>query len=66
MAYKIIEIEGVDDSYARKLDDAGIHTTDDLLAEVNEKKNICNRIPSVSELERMIKQAGKLDPVLKY
>ncbi|MDE6334529.1 MAG: DUF4332 domain-containing protein [Muribaculaceae bacterium] len=135
MAYKIIEIEGVGDSYARKLEDAGIHTTDDLLAkaatpagridlaektgispklilkwanhadlfrikgvagqfaelleaagvdtvkefrhrvaanlqprlaEVNEKKNICNRVPSVSELERMIEQAGKLDPVLKY
>ena len=32
MAYKIIEIEGVGDSYAKKLEDAGIKTTDDLLA----------------------------------
>lgn len=28
MAYKIIEIEGVGDSYARKLEDAGIKTPD--------------------------------------
>lgn len=32
MAYKIIEIEGIGESYARKLEEAGVKTTDDLLA----------------------------------
>lgn len=129
MAYKIIEIEGVGDSYAKKLEDAGIKTTDDLLAAaatpkgragispklilrwanhadlfrvkgvagqfaelleaagvdtvkefrhrvaanlqpklvgVNEAKNLCNRVPSVSEIERMIEQAKTLEPVITY
>lgn len=135
MAYKIIEIEGVGEAYATKLEAAGIKTTDDLLAkaatpagrkelaeetgispklilkwanhadlfrikgvagqfaelleaagvdtvkefrhrvaanlqpkmvEINEQKNLCNRVPSVSELERMIDQAKELPPVLTY
>lgn len=31
MSYKIIEIEGVGESYARKLEEACVKTTDDLL-----------------------------------
>lgn len=31
MAYKIIEVESIGEAYARKLEDAGIKTTDDLL-----------------------------------
>lgn len=31
MSYKIIEIEGVGESYARKLEESGVKTTDDLL-----------------------------------
>lgn len=38
MAYKIIDIEGVGDSYAGKLESAGIKTTDDLLEKANTKK----------------------------
>lgn len=135
MAYKIIEIEGVGESYAKKLEEAGVKTTEDLLekaaspkgreklaeetgisaklilkwanhadlfrvkgvagqfaelleaagvdtvkefrhrvaanlqpklVEINDKKNLCNRVPSVSELERMIEQAKELHPVLTY
>ena len=135
MAYKIVEIEGVGESYAKKLEAAGIKTTDDLLArcgskkgrdevaettgispklilkwtnhadlfrikgiagqfaelleaagvdtvkefrhrvaanlrpkleEVNEAKNLCNRVPSVSELEKMIEQAKTLEPAVSY
>ncbi len=135
MSYKIIEIEGVGESYARKLEEAGVKTTDDLLkkaatpkgreklaeetgispklilkwanhadlfrvkgvagqfaelleaagvdtvkefrhrvaanlqpklVEINDKKNLCNRVPSVSELERMIEQAKELEPILTY
>ena len=135
MAYKIIEIEGVGETYARTLENAGIKTTDDLLTaaatpkgreklaeetgispklilrwannadlfrikgvagqfaelleasgvdtvkefrhrvaanlqpklvEVNEKRNLCNRVPSVTELERMIEQAKELEPAISY
>ena len=38
MAYKIIEIEGVGDAYAAKLESAGIKTTDDLLEKAKTKK----------------------------
>jgi hypothetical protein len=34
--------------------------------EVNEQKNLCNRVPSVAELEKMIAQAKELEPVLSY
>ncbi len=135
MAYKIIEIEGIGDTYAQKLEAVGIKTTEDLLkacatpagrkkiaeetgissklilkwtnhadlfrikgvagqfaelleaagvdtvkefrhrvaanlhpkmVEVNEAKNLCNRVPSVSELEKMIEQAKELEPVITY
>ncbi len=135
MACKIIEIEGIGDSYARKLEEVGIRTTEELLAkaaspagrvdiaektgispklilkwanhadlfrikgvagqfaelleaagvdtvkelrhrvaanlqarltEVNNEKNLCNRVPSVSEVEGMINQAKELEPVLNY
>ena len=135
MTYKIIDIEGVGDAYAVKLNEAGIKTVDDLLercitpkgrkelaeatgissklilkwanhadlfrikgvagqfaelleasgvdtvkelrhrvaanlhaklVEVNEVKNLCNRVPAESEIQRMIEQAKELDPVISY
>ena len=135
MSYKVEEIEGIGASYASKLEEAGVKTTDDLLAtcakpagrkalaektgisdklilrwtnhadlmrikgvagqfaelleaagvdtvkefrhrvaanlqpklvEVNEARNICNRVPAVSEVERMIAQAKELEPVVSY
>ncbi|MDE6449222.1 MAG: DUF4332 domain-containing protein, partial [Muribaculaceae bacterium] len=36
------------------------------LEEVNVLRNICNRVPSMSEVESMIEQAGELEPVLVY
>ncbi len=38
MAYKIIEVEGIGEAYARKLEDAGIKTTDDLLERAKTSK----------------------------
>ena len=135
MAYKIIEIEGIGEVYAQKLQDAGIKTTEDLLKncaaaagrkalaektgiseklilkwtnhadlfringiagqfaelleaagvdtvkefrhrvaanlqpkleEVNKEKNLCNRVPSVTEIEKMIAQAKELEPLITY
>lgn len=36
------------------------------LIEINDAKNICNRVPSVAELEKMIAQAKELPPVITY
>lgn len=135
MAYKIEEIEGIGGAYARKLEAAGVKTTEDLLdkaaskkgraalaeetgiseklilkwanhadlfrikgvagqfaelleaagvdtvkelrhcvaanlherlVEVNDAKNLCNRLPAVSEIERMIEQAKEIAPVMTY
>ncbi len=135
MAYKIIEIEGFGQTYADKLEAAGIKTTDDLLekcaspkgrekiaeetgistklilkwtnhadlfrirgvagqfaelleaagvdtvkefrhrvaanlypklVETNEAKNLCNRVPSEKEIQKMIDQAKELEPVISY
>lgn len=135
MAYKIIEIEGIGQTYADKLETAGIKTTDDLLekcaspkgrekiaeetgistklilkwtnhadlfrirgvagqfaelleaagvdtvkefrhrvaanlypklVETNEAKNLCNRVPSEKEIQKMIDQAKELEPVISY
>ncbi len=135
MAYKIAEIEGIEDNYAEKLQAVEIKTTEDLLkacatpvgrkkiaeetgisgklilkwtnhadlfrikgvagqfaelleaagvdtvkefrhrvaanlqpkmVEVNDAKNLCNRVPSVSELEKMIEQAKELEPIITY
>lgn len=135
MAYKIEQIEGIGESYAKKLESVGISTTEDLLkacatkagrdkisvesgiseklllkwtnhadlfrikgvagqfaelleaagvdtvkefrhrvaanlqpklVEVNEAKNLCNRVPSVTELQKMIDQAKELEPMITY
>ncbi|MCM1504731.1 MAG: DUF4332 domain-containing protein [Muribaculum sp.] len=135
MAYKIADIEGIGDAYAKKLEEAGVKTTENLLekaatkkgreklaeetgiseklilkwanhadlfrikgvagqfaelleaagvdtvkelrhrvaanlqpklVEVNDLKNLCNRVPSVSELERMIAQAKEMEPAISY
>lgn len=135
MDYKIIDIEGVGDSYAAKLESAGVKTVADLLetgatakgratlseetgisgklilkwvnhadlfrikgagpqfaelleasgvdtvkelrhrnaanlaakmAETNESRHLSGRVPTAAELERMIAEAGELDPVVSY
>lgn len=135
MSYKVIDIEGIGEVYAEKLNAAGIKTTDDLLEkaatkkgreqlseesgiseklilkwanhadlfrikgiagqfaelleaagvdtvkelrhrvpanlqakceEVNQVKNLCNRVPSVAEIEKMVAQAKELEPKLSY
>ena len=135
MGYKIIDVEGIGPVYAEKLQEAGVKTTEDLLAKcaakkgrvamaeatgiseklilkwtnhadlfrikgiagqfaelleaagvdtvkefrhrvpanlqpklvaVNEEKNLCNRVPAVSELEKMMAQAKELEPLITY
>lgn len=135
MAYKIIDIEGIGEAYAAKLEAAGVKTPEDLLAacatakgrkemaekteiseklilrwtnhadlfrikgvgpqfaelleaagvdtvkefrhrvaanlqkkmeEVNAEKNLVNRVPSESELQKMINQAKEMEVTMSY
>lgn len=36
------------------------------LVEVNVAKDLCNRVPSVTELEKMIAQAKEMEPAISY
>jgi hypothetical protein len=36
------------------------------LVETNDAKNICNRVPAVSEIQKMIDQAKELEPKVTY
>lgn len=73
----LFRIKGVAGQFAELLEAAGVDTVKEFrhrvpanlhakLVETNEAKNLCNRVPSVSELEKMIAQAKELDPVITY
>ncbi|MDE6395296.1 MAG: DUF4332 domain-containing protein, partial [Duncaniella sp.] len=36
------------------------------LVEVNEAKNLCNRVPAESEIAKMVEQAKELEPKMSY
>ncbi|MDE6633439.1 MAG: DUF4332 domain-containing protein, partial [Muribaculaceae bacterium] len=70
-------IKGVAGQFAELLEAAGVDTVKEFrhrvaanlhakMVEVNDEKNLCNRVPSVPELEKMIEQAKELDPVITY
>ncbi len=73
----LFRINGIAGQFAELLEAAGVDTVKEFrhrvpanlhpkLVEVNEAKNLCNRVPAVSELEKMIAQAKELEPVLTY
>lgn len=73
----LFRIKGVAGQFAELLEAAGVDTVKEFrhrvaanlqpkLVEVNEAKNLCNRVPSVAELEKMIDQAKELDPIVTY
>lgn len=73
----LFRIKGVAGQFAQLLEAAGVDTVKEFrhrvavnlhprLVEVNEAKNLCNRVPSVTELEKMIAQAKELPPVVTY
>ena len=77
MAYKIIDIEGIGAAYAAKLKEAGVNTIKEFrhrmpanlyakMVAINDEKNLCNRIPSVKEIEKMVAQAKEMEPTVKY
>ena len=58
MAYKIIDIEGIGEAYVANLQAK--------MEEVNAEKNLVNRIPSESELQKMIDQAKEMEVTMTY
>lgn len=73
----LFRINGVGPQFAELLEAAGVDTVKEFrhrvaenlqpkLVEVNEEKNICNRVPAVSEVQRMIDQAKELEPMITY
>ncbi len=73
----LFRINGVGPQFAELLEAAGVDTVKEFrhrvaenlqpkLVEVNDEKNICNRVPAVSEVQRMIDQAKELEPRVSY
>lgn len=73
----LFRIRGVAGQFAELLEAAGVDTVKELrhrvaanlqpkLEEINSVRNLCNRVPSLSEVEKMISQAKELAPVLTY
>lgn len=73
----LFRIKGIASQFAELLEAAGVDTVKEFrhrvaanlqprLVEINDQKHLCRRVPSLSEVERMIEQAKELQPVLTY
>ena len=73
----LMRINGIAGQFAELLEAAGVDTVKEFrhrvaanlqpkMVEVNEQKNLCNRVPSVTEIEKMIAQAKELEPLITY
>ena len=73
----LFRIKGVAGQFAELLEAAGVDTVKELrhrvpanlhakLVEINDAKNLCNRVPSEAEIAKMIDQAKELDAKVTY
>ncbi len=73
----LFRIKGVGPQFAELLEAAGVDTVKEFrhrvaenlqpkLEEVNAEKNLCNRVPSTKEVQKMIDQAKELEPRVSY
>lgn len=73
----LMRIKGVGEEYSELLEAAGVDTIKELrtrkaanlhkaMVEANEKKELVRQLPSVKQVERWVKQAKDLDPVMTY
>ncbi len=73
----LFRIKGIAGQFAELLEAAGVDTVKEFrhrvpanlhakLLTTNEAKNLCNRVPSITELEKMIAQAKELEPMITY
>ncbi len=73
----LMRINGIGPQFSELLEAAGVDTVRELkhrlaenlqpkLVEINDRKNLVNRVPSISEVQKMIDQAKELPTVLEY
>lgn len=73
----LMRINGVGEEYADLLEEAGVDTVKELatrnvenltakMAEVNEAKNLVNKVPSESAVQKWVDEAGKLKPLISH
>ena len=73
----LMRINGVGPQFSELLEAAGVDTVKEFrnrnaenlaakLVEINEAKNLVNRVPSLKEVEKMIAQAKELEPMMEY
>lgn len=73
----LMRINGVGPQFSELLEAAGVDTVKELkhrvadnlqqkLEDINNKKNLVNRVPSVSEVQKMIDQAKELPAIMEY
>ena len=73
----LFRIKGIAGQFAELLEASGVDTVKELrhrvaanlaakLLEVNNEKNLCNRVPAEKEVQAMIDQAKELEPRVKY
>lgn len=73
----LMRINGVGPQFSELLEAAGVDTVKELkhrvadnlqqkLEEISNKKNLVNRVPSVSEVQKMIDQAKELPAIMEY
>jgi len=73
----LMRINGVGPQFSELLEASGVDTVKELrnrvpenlykkLVEVNEQKNLVNRVPALVEVEKMIAQAKELPPKIEY
>lgn len=73
----LMRINGVAEEFADLLEEAGVDTVKELatrnaenlaaaMAEVNEKKNLTNRVPSAETTQKWIDEAGTMDPMVSH
>lgn len=73
----LMRINGVAGQFAELLEASGVDTVKELkhrvpanlqakMEEVNAVKNLVNRVPNLSEVEKMVEQAKELEPIITY
>ena len=73
----LMRLNGVGEEFADLLEEAGVDTVKELatrnaenlaaaMAEVNEKKNLTDRVPSAETVQNWIDEAGTLDPMVSH
>jgi predicted flap endonuclease-1-like 5' DNA nuclease len=73
----LMRLSGVGEEYADLLEEAGVDTVKELknrnatnlaaaMLEVNEKKNLVNRVPSAETVQKWIDEAGELEPMVSH